>query len=138
MSSIAVYSTLEVRIRAVQAVYAGHSITHVAEIFGVSRRTLTYWIERERNDPESGLHRKRNPGSSRPRKAVQVDTNFLIHLTASDATEYGFDSNLWTTRRIKQVLDRFPDTRLSRSVVHERLRDAMYYRNCGDNILLPR
>jgi transposase len=142
MSSLAVYSTLEVRLRAVQAVHSGHSVTHVAEIFGVSRRTLTYWVERARTDPKSGLQRKRNPGSSRPRKAAQVDTNFLIHLTASDAVEYGFDSNLWTARRIKQVLDRFPDTQLSRSVVHERLREARltwqksrryYFAEDGDN-----
>jgi transposase len=118
------YSTLEVRVRAVRAVEAGHPITRVAKIFGVSRRTLTYWIERHRNDPEAGLAREKNPGSARPRKAPCVDSNYLIRLTASDALQYGFDSNLWTTRRIKQVLDRSPQTRLSRSVIHERLREA--------------
>lgn len=118
------YSTLDVRARAVRSVDAGYALTQVAKIFGVSRRTLTYWMKRDRGDPQSGLERRRNPGSARPRKAPSVDPNYLIRLTASDATQYGFDSNLWTARRVKQVLDCTPETRLSRSVVHERLRDA--------------
>lgn len=124
MSDLPTYSTLEVRSCAVRAVMAGHSITHVAEIFGVARRTLTYWMERHQQDPVNGLRRKRNPGSARPRKAPGVDSNFLIRLTASDATQYGFDSNLWTARRVKQVLERSEKTRLSKSVVRERLREA--------------
>ena len=124
MSATSIYSTIEVRERAVQAVEAGHGVTHVAEIFGVSRRTLTYWVERHREDPVAGLARKKCPGSARPRRAPMVDANYLIQLTASDATQYGFDSNLWTARRVKQVLDLSPETRLSKSVVHERLREA--------------
>lgn len=124
MSNLPIYSTFEVRLCAVRAVMAGHSITHVAEIFNVARRTLTYWVERNQVDPINGLVRKKSPGSARPRKAPDVDSNFLIRLTVSDATQYGFDSNLWTARRVKQVLDRAPGTRLSKSVVHERLREA--------------
>ncbi len=124
MTTHSPYPTREVRFRAVQAVMAGNAVTHVAEIFGVSRRTLTYWMERYQNDPENGLDRKKNPGSARPRKAPDVDTNFLIRLTASDATKHGFDSNLWTARRVKQVLDRSPKTSLGKSAVHERLRKA--------------
>jgi transposase len=81
-------------------------------------------MKRDHDDPRSGLLRKKHPGSARPRKAPKVDSRFLIRLTASDATRHGFDSNLWTARRVKQVLDRSPDTRLCRSVVHERLREA--------------
>lgn len=124
MTAQATYSTLEIRSRAVRAVLAGNAITHVAEIFGVSRRTLTYWLERHRKDSVNGLARKKNPGSARPRKAPGVDANFLIRLTASDATRHGFDSNLWTARRVKQVLDRLPETRLGKTAVHQRLREA--------------
>ena len=118
------YSTYEIRLRAVRAVQSGHGVTQVAKIFGVARRTLNYWLERERDDPENGLRRRNDPGSARPRKAPQVDSRFLIRLTASDATDYGFDSNLWTARRVGQVLARSPKTRLSRSVVKERLQEA--------------
>ena len=124
MTSSSVYSTQEVRVRAVCAVQAGHPIVLVSEIFGVSRRTLTYWLERHKKDPETGLVRRKNPGSARPRKAPCVDANYLIRLAASDAMQYGFDSNLWTARRIKQVLACSSETCLSRSVVHERLREA--------------
>jgi transposase len=124
MSTSLRYSTFEVRECAVHAVEAGHGIAHVADIFGVSRRTLTYWVERHRKDPVAGLSRKKSPGSARPRKATMVDASYLIRLTASDATQYGFDSNLWTARRVKQVLDLSPETSLSKSVVHERLREA--------------
>jgi transposase len=124
MTTTSTYSTYEVRLRAVRAVQSGHAVTQVAKVFGVARRTLNYWLERERDDPENGLRRRSDPGSARPRKAPQVDSRFLIHLTASDATDHGFDSNLWTTRRVEQVLARSPKTRLSRSVVRERLREA--------------
>ena len=124
MKTTSVYSTYEVRLRAVRSVQSGNAVTQVAKIFGVSRRTLTYWLERERDDPENGLRRKSNPGSARPRRAPQVDSEYLIHLAASDATSHGFDSNLWTARRVEQVLARSPKTRLSRTVVKERLRDA--------------
>ena len=124
MTTLATYSTLDVRVRAVRSVQAGHPLTQVAQIFGVSRRTLTYWMKRNHDDPQSGLNRKHNPGSARPRKAPKIDSNYLIRLTASDATQYGFDSNLWTARRVQQILERSTETRLSRSVVHERLREA--------------
>jgi len=124
MTTTSTYSTYEVRLRAVRAVQSGHAVTQVAKIFGIARRTLNYWLERKREDPENGLRRKSNPGSARPRKAPQINSNFLIRLTASDATDHGFDSNLWTARRVGQVLARSSKTRLSRSVVKERLQEA--------------
>ena len=124
MKTTSTYSTYEVRVRAVRSVQSGNAVAQVARIFGVARRTLTYWVQRDHDDPENGLRRKNNPGSARPRKAPHVDSRFLIRLTASDATAHGFDSNLWTTRRVEQVLARSRETRLSRSVVRERLREA--------------
>ncbi|MCA9191268.1 MAG: helix-turn-helix domain-containing protein [Planctomycetales bacterium] len=69
------YSTKEVRVRAVEAVERGLSVTVASDDFGVSRRTLHRWLERVREDGNDGLERR--VGSGRPRKLDELSDGEL-------------------------------------------------------------
>lgn len=99
-------------------------MANVAASLCVARRTLTYWVARSKKDGIPGLLRKKNPGSARPPKHPEIDTLFLCRLAATDATQYGYDSNLWTCRRIHQVVTVKMGARLSRTVIFRRLKEA--------------
>jgi transposase len=60
------YSTLEIRVRAVEAVLRGQAKGDVAKAFGIDRGTLYRWVNRYQQDGDQGLRRK--IGSGRPRK----------------------------------------------------------------------
>jgi len=60
------YSTLDVRIRAVDAVLKGMPVSQTATTFGVDRTTLHRWLARYDQDGEAGLQRRAVSG--RPRK----------------------------------------------------------------------
>jgi transposase len=117
------YSTLEMRIRAVQAVLAGTPIVHVAKAHGVDRTTLHRWLQRyEVAGGEAGLQRR--PVSGRPRKLQCISEYNLKRIVLAPASRFGFETDLWTVGRLHAVLvDRFNED-VSEDTVWRRLRDA--------------
>lgn len=64
------YSTVEVRILAVQAVLRGWAVGDAADAYGITRQTLHRWLTRYEKNGEAGLVRK--SGSGRPRKLEEI------------------------------------------------------------------
>ena len=116
------YSTVEIRIRAVEAVMRGMPITQVAAAYGVDRRTLHRWLARYETDGEHGLNRK--PGSGRPRKLQELTEAELRRIILKAASEFGFETDLWTVGRLRRVLREQFWVCLSKNTVWRRLRDA--------------
>src|SRR6267142_1536690 len=101
------YSTVEMRIRAVQAVLAGSSIVQVAQAHGVDRTTLHRWVRRHQ---EAGgiVGLQRRPVSGRPRKLLCINEYNLKRIVLAPASRFGFETDLWTVGRLHAVLvDRF-------------------------------
>ena len=96
------YSTYEVRVRAVGAVMRGLPVTHVADAFDVSPRTLHRWLKRHEENGDDGLERQ--PGSGRPRKLEELDEDELRAIVLEPASVFGFETDLWTVRRLHQVI----------------------------------
>ena len=119
-----VYSTFEVRMRAVQAVVdQGLPVTTVALAYGTDRSTIHRWIARyESAGGAQGLIR--SPVSGRPRKLTAIDQTKLTEIVLAPATRYGFETDFWTIRRLIQVFDSQCGITVSKQTVMRRLHEA--------------
>lgn len=116
------YSTREIRVRATNAVARGLTIADVAESFGVSERSILRWTRRIREGGLEALARK--VGSGRPRSLGVSETMQLCSIVARPASEYGFETDLWTVSRVRQVVEDKCGIVTSDDTVWRRLRDA--------------
>jgi len=116
------YSTVDVRVRAVQAVRKGMPVSQTAITFGVDRTTLHRWLARYDQDGEEGLQRR--PVSGRPRKLSAFTAKRLKQIVLAPATKFGFETDLWTVGRLHAVLVGRLHADVSEDTVWRRLREA--------------
>jgi len=117
------YSSLETRQLAVHAVLAeGMPITDVARAYCTDRSTVHRWIVRFKSEGQSGLQRRPVPG--RPRKMRDLDSEALTKIVLSPASDYGFETDFWTTRRLIQVIHSEFEVIVSKQTVLRRLHEA--------------
>jgi transposase len=116
------YSTFDVRIRAVEAVKRGLAVGQVADAFNVDRTTLFRWVQRYHNNGEDGLQRQ--PVSGRPRLLEELDEEVFRKIIMCPASEFGYETDLWTVGRLQTVLAELCEVTLSKNTVWRRLRDA--------------
>jgi transposase len=118
-----IYSSYDVRLRAVRAVCEEHlPVTMVARAFGIDRSTLHRWLSRFEANGDIGLSRR--PGSGRPRKLEYLDRDTLKQIVLSPASDFGYETDFWTTRRLIQILQSTFDVLLSKQTVMRRLHEA--------------
>jgi transposase len=113
---------LELRARAVEALQRGLSITEVAAAYRVDRTTLFRWHTRYIQGGDDGLLRR--PGSGRPRKLRDLDGDEWCRLVLKRASDYGYETDLWTVRRLQTVIREVHRVEVSRNTVWRRLREA--------------
>ena len=119
----ATYSTLEIRGRAVHAVLKERlSVTIVAQAFGTDRSTIHRWLSRYESAGEPGLVRR--PVTGRPRKLADLDPRSLRSIVMAPASRYGYETDFWTTRRLRQVISAEFRVTLSKQTVLRRLHEA--------------
>jgi transposase len=111
-----------VRLRAVEAVQDEVPISTVAKVFGVSRLSVYRWLRRFETDKQEGLERK--PGSGRPRKLEELSEDELKTIVLRAASEFGFETDLWTVGRLRRVIQDKYRIKLSNNTVWRRLREA--------------
>jgi transposase len=116
------YSTREMRFRAVSAVERGQPIGQVAHAHGVNRTTLFRWVERFTTQGDNGLERR--PGSGRPRLLPAFDMEALNDVVLEPASQFGFETDLWTVGRLRRVIRELHGVTLSEDTVWRRLREA--------------
>jgi transposase len=116
------YSTLDVRVRAIEAVLKGMPVSQTAATFGVDRTTLHRWLARYDQDGEMGLRRR--PVSGRPRKLDDLTARRLKRIVLAPATKFGFETDLWTVGRLHAVLVDRLNIDVSEDTVWRRLREA--------------
>jgi transposase len=117
------YSTYEVRSRAVLAVRVERlPVSVVAQAYGTDRTTIHRWLSRYDREGDVGLVRR--PVSGRPRKLDDLDSAALRRMVMAPASEYGYDTDFWTTRRLIQVIANTFDVQLSKQTVMRRLHAA--------------
>jgi transposase len=111
-----------VRERAVEAVQNGIPKSTVAQAYGVSRLTIYRWLDRFERDGAEGLERQ--PGSGRPRKLEELTEEELKAIVLQRASDFGFETDLWTVGRLRRVIREQYEIDLSDNTVWRRLREA--------------
>ena len=116
------YSTFAIRVRAVDAVLRGIPITDVANAYSVDRTTVFRWVRRHRKEGQSGLVRRL--GSGRPRVLETIDAVHLWDVILRPASQFGFETDLWTVGRVHQVIEQQVASAVSKDTIWRRLREA--------------
>jgi transposase len=122
MDDRAKYSTYDVRIRAVGAVYRGLPVGEVACAYGIDRTTLFRWVTRHRANGGDGL--QRITGSGRPRLLAELSATALWDIVLQPATTFGYETDLWTIGRLHQVVQEEYAATISHDTIWRRVRDA--------------
>jgi transposase len=118
-----IYSTYDIRTRAIHAVvHERLSISVVARAFGTDRSTVHRWLTRFYTKGKVGLERR--PVTGRPRVLAELDSDVLSDLVLAPASEYGYETDFWTTRRLIQVIQSRFGVTLSKRTILRRLHDA--------------
>lgn len=116
------YSTVEVRLRAVEAVARGLPVGQVAAAYDIDRTTLFRWLSRYRANGLDGMERR--AGSGRPRLLEFLDGRALWNIVLQPATAFGYETDLWTIGRVHRVVQEQFKTTVSHDTIWRRLRDA--------------
>jgi len=106
----------------VEALLGGMPVVDVAEAYGVDRTTVFRWNKKYQRNGDEGLRRK--TGSGRPRKLQDLDETQLRAIVLLPASLYGYETDLWTIGRLRQVIQSECRIRVSRNTIWRRLRDA--------------
>ena len=122
MQSQSKYSTYDVRLRAVHAVEEGMPVAAVAKAYQTHRATVYRWWQSYCNDKDKGVLRKN--GSGRPRSFQAINSDKLKELVLSSALSHGYESDLWTCRRIQETIKTKFGLNISKCTVWRRLREA--------------
>ena len=89
-----------IRERAIKASKT-NSISSVAKMFQVDRSTIHRWVKRY--EEEGYFTRRQKPGSSRPRIMNPSQTKRLLTMILKPASKYGYETDLWTSKRIREI-----------------------------------
>ncbi|MGI6457982.1 MAG: IS630 family transposase [bacterium] len=117
------YSTYEMRIRAVNAIQEGMHVNDVAKAYHVDRSTIYRWVNKKQTSTTNeGLIRK--PGSGRPRKLEQLTSEQLQSLVLKPASEFGYETDFWTCKRLRHVIEKEYQISVSKWTMWRRLREA--------------
>ena len=93
-----------VRRRAVQMVLDGRTQAAVAVTLGVHSVTVAKWLARHLAAGHSGLAAKPTPG--RPRFLTPGQDQQVRQWLAQKPTTHGFPTDLWTARRVAELIQR--------------------------------
>lgn len=93
-----------VRRRAVQLVLGGRTQAAVAIALGVHSVTVAKWMARHRAAGDGGLAARPTPG--RPRFLTPTQERRVLGWLAEKPTAHGFRTDLWTARRVADLIRR--------------------------------
>jgi transposase len=103
MRSKGTAAELEARRRlAVQRVGEGWAQRDVAAFLGVHPVTVAKWVARHRANSDEGLKAKPTPG--RPRFLTDDQEKQVLGWLAEPPTQHGFKTDLWTARRVAELI----------------------------------
>jgi transposase len=92
------------RRRALGLLKQGETVTAVARRIGCSHSSVIAWRTAVRERGDAALAAKAVPG--RPRKLTNAQLQRIPGFLARGAMAWGYSTDLWTTKRIAQVIER--------------------------------
>ena len=92
------------RRKAMQLLDSGLSLNEVARKIGCNASSVMRWRNQRNKNGEKGLKPKPVPG--RPSKLTEKQKNKLLKLLLKGAMANGYNTELWTTARIVEIIER--------------------------------
>lgn len=113
--------TLEhLRFRAVKLRKNGWKVNDIAESFGLNRGSVSRWFTKFKHKGRKALRRTKAKGA-KPKLNIKHKKQILRWLKRP-ATDYGFETPLWTCLRVKQLIKKKLNIAIHKSNVWEWLR----------------
>lgn len=109
------------RRRAVELMLQGESKELISRIFDVRRASLNVWLRKTKEG--ISLATRYSPG--RPRRLNHQQLVELEELLKKGATAHGWENNLWTARRVQEVIKRAFNIEFTRSGALHVLKDYL-------------
>jgi len=111
------------RLRAAELLAQGHTVAEVAAAVGASQESVRRWRGQLAKGGVEALRRRRAAG--RPPKLSDSQVARVQEALAAGAKANGFDTELWTLRRVAKVTERITGVQLAPASVwrllHQRL-----------------
>lgn len=92
------------RFRAIELHNEGKRVNDIAHFFGVHRGSVSGWITAYKRKGKEALKSRKSSG--RPHKIAEKEMKMVIKVLQDDAMLYGFETPLWTCKRLQQVIHR--------------------------------
>lgn len=89
---------------AVRRVLDGYSQKEVAAFLGVSAKSVANWMAAYRDKGDDGLAARPRPGAE-PKLTKRRERSVLSWLARSPQA-FGYETDLWTTRRLAEVIEK--------------------------------
>lgn len=112
------------RMRAVELMESGHSHTKIAEILGVNRWSLYRWRTMARSGPD-GL--KSVPHPQKPRQLEEAQLHELEFLLGQGAKTHGWHNELWTSKRVAHLIQKFFGVQYHEGHVRKIIRKLLHW-----------
>ena len=98
------------RFRAIDLHKKGKQNKDIAEFFGVHRCAVSHWITSYKRNGKRILRATKSTG--RPSKLDEREINELVTFFENDALNYGFETPLWTCRKIQKIVQQRFDKKI--------------------------
>lgn len=110
------HETLEhYRFRAIDLWKEGKKIEDISHYFGLHRVTVSYWISKFKKGGKKALKSKKAPGPTP--KLREKDIERVLKKLKRPATEFGFETPLWTCKRLRYLIQKTTKKKLHNSNV---------------------
>ena len=90
------------RFRAIELRKAGEHVEDIARFFGVHPNSVSRWLVTYRQRGEKALHSRKATG--RPPKLTWKEFNAILSELRRPATDFGFETPLWTCGRVRHLI----------------------------------
>jgi len=90
------------RYRAIQLYKEGQPVNDIAHFFGVHRGSVSRWITIKKRNGKKALQRKKALGPAFKLTSEEMQT--MIQLLRENAITHGFETPLWTCKRLQQTI----------------------------------
>lgn len=90
------------RQRAIEMIKDGKKKVRIAEELNVSRAAVTVWWNKYSDKGNTGIAKKQRPG--RPPKVSRENIATLPELLKKGAVAYGYSTDLWSTKRVAELI----------------------------------
>lgn len=109
------HPSIEEKLKIVEARLNGNSAEHLSKIFKCTTRSIQKWVREAENGFD--FTRRANPGSGRPLKLDVKSGKKLLTIIKLPASRFGFESDLWNTKRLQIILRKNLKLKLSKMAI---------------------